>query len=386
MRERAANDGTITYQALFRDGTKQRSKTFATAKAAQDFLDTIRVLGVKRALAEADQQPIGLTLDQVAEQFFEWKAKRVRSDRTITDYRRDYANWIQPFLGHLHASSIDEDDIQKWVSVRMEGKLSAKSIGDRHALLHGIFKFGSSPTRRLIPLGHNPTIGTELPVKRRKRPEGLRPAEWQALYSALHSINPDAADLAEFLIASGWRWSEATALSTFDVEDSGEYVSVTMAQVARRDGTGATQIIRDAKSDAGMRRITLDLEASATVRRRLVGREPGSLVFTTSQGSMWNYSHFRNRFWTKAVAAANLGRTVTPHMLRHTAVGYLALSGKVSQAEIQRRIGHEDIRTTINVYGGMIEDVKTEALDFMAAMRNAKPKTVEASPDDAIES
>lgn len=380
MRERTTKHGS-TFQVMFRDGTKQRSRTFGDAKSARDFEDQIRVLGVKRALAEADEQPVGMTLDQLAEKFWPWKAGRVRSDRTVSDYKRDYANWIQPFLGHMHAASIDESDVQQWVE-RIETRLSAKSVHDRHALLHGIFKYGSSPTKRHIPLGHNPTVGSELPVKTKKRPEGLRPGEWQALYAALKKINTDAADLAEFLIGSGWRWSEATALSVFEVEDDGKYVSVTMVRVVRRNSEGANVIVRDAKSDAGMRRITLDADVSATVRRRVRNIEPGALVFTTTQGSQWSYSNFHQRFWSKAVVNAKLGRKVTPHMLRHTAVGYLALSGKVSLAEIQRRIGHERIDTTIDIYGGMIEDVKTEALDFMAAMRNAPPVALAAVVDE----
>lgn len=385
MRERTGKDGITTFQVLFREGSKQRSKTFATSKHAQEFADKIRVLGVKRALAEGDEKPVGLTLDDIALKFWDWKATRVRSDRTVADYKRDYANWIQPYLGHLHASTIDENDVQSWVG-EMEGRLSAKSIGDRHSILHGIFKFASSPTRKLVPLGHNPAVGTELPVKRPTRPEGVRPAEWQALYAALKTINSDAADLAEFLIATGWRWSEATALGAFEVEDGGTYISVTMARVARRDAKGATVIVNDSKSDAGLRRITVDADASKTIRRRMRGLEPGGLVFTTTQGAMWNYSHFHARFWSKAVKASKIERRITPHMLRHAAVGYLALSGQVSQAEIQRRIGHEKITTTIDVYGGMIEDVRPEALDFMAAMRNAKPKEVGPCPDSEIES
>ena len=33
----------------------------------------------------------------------------------------------------------------------------------------------------------------------------------------------------------------------------------------------------------------------------------------------------------------------------------------MSLAEIQRRLGHEDIQTTINIYGRMIEDMSSES-------------------------
>lgn len=379
MRERTSKDGITTFQVMFRDGSKQRSKTFADIKSAEKFAGMIRYGGVKRALDELEERPVGVTLDQIAEAFFEFKRTRVRSDRTVVDYRRDYENWIKRDLGWREAESIDELDVQRWVD-GMEGRLAAKSIGDRHAILFGIFKFASSPTRRLVASGFNPCVGTELPKKIKKPPKGLRVAEWQALHSALKVINSDAADLAEFMFASGWRWSEATALMTDEVEDDGKYVWVTVAQVARRTGDGSVKIVQDAKSKAGLRRSKLDPDISAVVRRRARAAGPSALVFTSSQGSMWNYSNFRSRFWTKAVAAAGLTRRPTPHWLRHSAVGVFDAAG-ASLAQSQRSIGHESITTTIDVYGSMIDTMSDETLNRIAAIRRGKPKVLQAEVD-----
>jgi len=43
-----------------------------------------------------------------------------------------------------------------------------------------------------------------------------------------------------------------------------------------------------------------------------------------------------------------------------------------SMPELQSRIGHESIQTTINVYGRMLTDVAPKALADFAAMRGAK--------------
>lgn len=383
MRDRTTKHGVTTFQVMFRHGGKQTSRTFVTEKRAAEFQELIRLIGVAKALDHLEAGSVqGLTLDQVAEQYWPWVAQRHRSERTVADYKRDYKNWITEPLGWLPAAEIDEERVQDWVD-DMRPKLSAKSVGDRHAILHGIFKWASAPTRQIVPAGHNPCIGTELPKKHKKAPKGLRPAEWQALHAALTVINPDAADLAEFLLASGWRWSEATALSMFEVEDMGDALYVTMSQVARRQSDGSVVIVEDAKSEKGLRRIGLDTEAADLIRRRIEKAPAGGLVFTTTEGSMWNYSHFRNRFWSKAIAAANLQRTPTIHWLRHTSVGYLALSGKFSMQEIQRRIGHESIQTTFDVYGGMIQDVAPEALDAFAAIRGTKPKEIASHRDPA---
>lgn len=388
LRERTAPDGTTTFQVLFRDGGRQRSKTMVDRKSAENLVGLMSALGVKRALSELANAG-SLTLDDLLDPFLEWKAGRVVSDRTVKDYRRDYDNWIKPALGWRSVDSIDEQDVQGWVDDMRDGTaegnkgktLGPKSIGDRHAILHGIFKWASSPTRKHAL--HNPCVGTELPPKTKTAPKGLRPAEWQALHAALVTINPDAAELAVFLLASGWRWSEAVALSTFDVEDYGDRMWVNMTRVARRHGDGVIRIVDGAKSDAGLRRIQLDAEAAAMVRHRMAKMVDGNqgLVFTGQNGYEWNQSHYRERYWDKAVEAAGLDRKPTPHWLRHTSVAFLILSRQVSPVEISRRIGHSSIKTTMDVYGRMIEDISDDGLDAFAAMRNIKPQTVKGQED-----
>jgi integrase len=101
-------------------------------------------------------------------------------------------------------------------------------------------------------------------------------------------------------------------------------------------------------------------------------------VFTTpvsSQnglgGSQWHESNYLTRYWNPAVKAANLSRRPTPHWLRHTHVVWMALSG-ASLPELQSRIGHASITTTINVYGRMLSDVQPAALTAFAAMRGGQ--------------
>jgi site-specific recombinase XerD len=110
------------------------------------------------------------------------------------------------------------------------------------------------------------------------------------------------------------------------------------------------------------------------VRGRVARARPGSLVFTTKNGAAWHHPHFRSRAWEPAVDVANLARRPTPHWLRHTHVGWMVLAG-ASLPELQSRIGHASIKTTIDVYGRMVTDVSPVALDAFAAMRGQQPRT-----------
>lgn len=376
--------GKTTYKVHFRHAGKQRSRTFIDLKSAKKWASLVDAIGADQALLQLGTVThTGPTLDEIAEQYWAYIENRVRSKRTVHDYKREYHNWIAEPMGWMVASSINEKHIQDWVDSMMS-KLSPKTIAHRHALLHGIFKWASAPSRQIIPLGHNPCTSTDLPKRLKPQPKGLRPAEWQALWIALHQVNPDAADLAEFMVASGWRWSEAVALDTYHCEDDGKHIWVTMSQVARRDERGAYNIVQDAKSTAGFRRIQLDAEVSKMVRKRLQNTQRGGFIFTSPEGYVWNYSHFRNRYWAPAIELANLQRKPTIHWLRHTAVAYLVMSRQIALPEIQKRIGHESIQTTIDVYGTLIQDVSEEALDAAAQIRGKRPESLTSDGENPL--
>lgn len=344
-------------------------------------------------LSGAISVPGTVTLNQLATAYLTDRAKRVRSDRTAGDYKRDYTNWIEPTFGAATMiDQITEEQVQAWVDGLGDGTirhptkprakpLEPKTIQDRHALLWGMFKFAMASSRRWVD--RNPCDETVLPKRQKKAPKGLMPAEWTALERALRLIDPDAADVAEGLLVTGWRWSELTALDTFGVEDYGDALYLNMGRVVRRNRAHQHVIVEEGKGQASVRRVRLDPGAAAMVRRRMEGKKPGDLVFTTGRvepggtggranglgGSRWHYSNFMERFWNPAVTAANLTRRPTPHWLRHTHVGWMTLTGKATLPELQARIGHASIATTINVYGGMLNDVSEDALGAFELMR-----------------
>lgn len=373
IRERTSKGGEKTWAVLYRQDGKQSSRSFADAKSAQKFKVLVDALDAEKALATLEAQGTGaLTLDQLAAEFFGWKTRDVTA-RTIVDYRRDYANWIQPRLGHRVAETVDELDVQQLVD-HMAGRLDAKSVGDRHMILHSIYKYGSARSRRLVT--HNPCLETQMPKRTKKAPKGVPLPAWFALRQHSRDIEPDALDLAEFIVATGWRWSEAAALTVQHVDcyfdDDGTDLTVaTMGKVMR-----AGHVVDGAKSRAGFRASKVPQPAASVVRRRIVGKGPADLVFTNEQGRKWYQQNFLNRTWPRMLRAAGLsddpGDRYTPHQLRHTQPMLLNRAG-ASPAEMQRRMGHESITTTLNVYGGMIDDIPNDVLARVSALLSGQP-------------
>ena len=382
IRERVSTGGETTYQVLYRHGSKQRSQTFVTVDAAGNFAQLVTILGPDRALRalEEDERDERMTVAELAARFLDWKARDV-TVRTMADYRRDVANWIEPWFGHRVAEVVDEGDVQEWVD-HMAAKLAPKSVADRHMLLHSMYQFGKAKTRRLVT--HNPCLETDLPSRgKRKPPKGTTTVEFRAIRAAAQLRNPDAADVILFLGETGWRFSEATALDVRDVEDDGTDVWVNMTRVFRLDENGRQYIAEDeAKSEAGFRRIRMFPDTAAMLRRRVVGRGPGALVFTNSRGRQWNQNTFLRETWPKIIADAGVAtekRRPTPHWLRHMHVAVLA-AVPVPMHEIQRRIGHEHYSTTVDVYGGLIGDISDDAIEKAAALMSGRRSAPGVAP------
>lgn len=377
-----ARDGRRSWRVRFHDHDEDTdtSRTFDTKREGDEFCADLRDFGSREALrrlAERDQ-PIrhhGPTLDAVFAEFIAWTNGRVKSSRTGEDYEGQWA-LIGPAIGaHRPVDAITEDEVQRWVDGMTAGRigartvkgqlvpLSPKTIANRHGLLHSVFKFAAARGQRYIAT--NPCTDTVLPKRRKGLPKGLRPGEWQALHAALEQVDPDAADLALALYASGARFGEITALQTWSVEDDGRRVTLIIDHVNRRVAGGTYERVEDTKSDAGFRRVQIGAGASAMFRRRIDRAPQGGLVFTNKHGRVWLHSTFYIA-WNHAVALANLSRRPTVHWLRHTHVQELIDRG-VPMPEIQARVGHENITTTVGTYARLQRGVATDVLDALDA-------------------
>lgn len=378
IRERTTKAGERSWSVLYRVPPtaqgKQTSVTFTDEKKANAFRANVDAHGHVKALAMLNGTTASaLTVAELAERFLSAKEPDL-TPRTMTDYRRDYTNWVEPWFGHLPADDVDERAVQDWVDHMRKRRLSPKSIADRHMLLHSMFAYGKARSRRLVE--HNPCLETELPKRTKRPPKGTTVPEFDAILDAARRRNPDAHDLILFLGETGWRWSEAAALAVRDVDDDGDNVWATVSRVFRIDGVGRQFVAEDeAKSFAAFRRIVMFPTTAAMLRRRVVGKAVGDLVFTNSRGGPWNQNTFLRDTWPKIIHDAALDdRHPTPHWLRHMHVA-VCDAAEMTPTEISRRLGHSNVSITMGTYGGLIGGGRSEsvarAAQIMSGQRHA---------------
>lgn len=376
IRTRKGVDGKPTcYRVEWRTGGTRTgawdSETFSVKKhrgqmaaqaAAKRFRAEIELNGHRR-LPEAKAKakpgtPGRYTVSQLVSDYIDDRAKRVRSDRTISDYRRAAELWIDDTIGRTAADALTQEDVQEWVDGIPR---TPKTVANFHGILSAAYKWG----QRKGKVSADPCSATDLPHRTKGTPRGLRSGEWAILHQAAADTSQDAADLLLFLVGTGWRWSEATALQVLACELDRAEPYVEVARVWRRQADGTHALVEDAKSEAGVRRVRLSPMLAQMLQRRVTGKALGDFVFPGTRGGHLRYENFHTRAWKPIVdLAQQRGLKVRPtiHWLRHTQV-HLAIDAGASLPAIQRRIGHESISTTIDVYGRLIDDVGTDVLE-----------------------
>lgn len=82
-------------------------------------------------------------------------------------------------------------------------------------------------------------------------------------------------------------------------------------------------------------------------------------IFATNEGYPKTIKHFAIRL-QRLLKKTSIKKQITPHSFRHTHTSLL-IEANVHIKEIQERLGHSDIKTTMDIYAHMTKNIKKEA-------------------------
>lgn len=357
VQTRELADGTTRYFVRLRDprrGGKQTSEVFATKPEAEQFCNTVDVLGPARALDELDREA-----EEAAElRLDEWAARHFKSLTGVTDgtrvsYERIYARTWAKSLGPRRLSSITGEDVGVALNA-LPG--SDKTIRNAWGVLAGIMKHALRA--RLITA--NPCEGVRLPRRtehERTEHRYLSPAEFETL---LDHLPAHWHPLVWTLAGTGMRWGEAEALDVGDVDLGTGTVRITKA--VKWDASKAVRDVGPTKTKKSNRTIYLPNEVIEALRPLVDGRKAKERLFLPPRSTTLRHKTFYTDIWVKACTKAKLDPRPRIHDLRHSHVAWLIATG-VPLPVIQARLGHEKITTTIDTYGHLLPDLQRAAAD-----------------------
>ena len=373
--------GTVSWRVSFRIDGRQAQESFSTEKAASSFgklVDRVGGRAAREARLARESKSVGVpTLAEYTMKYLDLDSGLLTGIAAGT--RKDYVGIagrsFLEILGELPVTSIEKSDVGRWVAWQeaqpsarnAKEKVAAKTVSNYHALL-------SSVMASVVVDGKyrpdNPAYKTRLSRGTPRKPVFLSPTE---LSTFMHFAPAQHRALLTFLVGTGCRWGEATAVTWGDIETatSPATVSIDKAWVKSEDGPPA---LGPPKTPKSVRPISLWPEILAVLGPR---RAPSQLVFqgAVSGNHIW-YGSFMTRVWNPTVAKAQdrslcavaglapLEKSPTPHDLRHTHASLLIARG-APLPYIQARLGHEKITTTIDVYGHLLPDAHAQMADIM---------------------
>lgn len=355
-------DGTTYTQVLFRAADPTTGKRRQTSESFDDHASALRwqklldELGPDRAraLLTAEEEVAGEKIVTLNESWAETYIRGLTGveDATRERYRRYMVNDLGPAFGDLPltalctASAEENGVVQEWVNEQESDGAAPKTIANKHGFLSGCLR--GAVKRRLIPF--NPCEDTKLP-KRRRETVFLEPEEFDIVYAA---VPKKWQPMVLWLVTTGMRYSEATAIHVGDIsrhvaDDGTVFHTARISKAWKYTGT-AERKLGAPKTDRGWRTINVPEETIAELE--LSGRDRDELLFRTRNDKRIIPQQFHNLAWKPAMekVADRLGKKPRPHDLRHTCASWMLNNG-AEMTDVSAHLGHESIKTTVDVYG-----------------------------------
>lgn len=352
-----------TYEVVYRDLTRrQRTSTFPRLQDAREF--QAKITNSIRQGDFIDPAASKTTFRGWAEKYLEQKLNIGR--RTRDRYQESLTNHLLPAFGDIALGSITPDLVQDWVVTLTRtqyapGKTySAETIRSHYALFAAMMK--KAVARGLI--GRSPCTDIELPKVVRDERRYLREDQVAALVDSMPGRYKVLVIVGAYL---GLRWQELAGLRPSAVTlTAGPVASLRVISTIERSN-GRYEVKDYGKSQAARRTLKMPAWVAEALAWHMKAFPHREWVFAAPEGGYLRYDNFRTRVWSRATEAAG----VDPfdfHELRHTAAAFMISEG-ANALQVKRRMGHEDVRTTFNIYGHLFdddEDALVERLDRRA--------------------
>ncbi|MEV7584370.1 tyrosine-type recombinase/integrase [Streptomyces erythrochromogenes] len=304
-------------------------------------------------------------------------------ERYRKDCHRDLKTYLFPTFGECDVRSVEHfssDTIDAWIRKLEQTwiwrgpdkkRLSPKTIRNLHGLLSSILEravLAEPPLR-----DRNPCKLSNLPRADDQIDDEMcfmTPQEVDGLMRCF-SVRQDQL-LVTVAYGTGLRFGELTALMPQDITDRNTTKPKLRVQRAwKRDEDGG-YFLGPPKTKRARRTIRISSSVlEAFDELGLYELQDEQLLFTGAGGTRLHYSTFGDR-WARAVRLAReagvftAGKKPTPHDLRHSHVAALISAGH-GLPYVQRRVGHESIQTTNDVYGHLLPEADDDAMATIEA-------------------
>lgn len=292
--------------------------------------------------------------------------------KTKAGYESILNKHVLPAFGKAPIANITPDAVQRLVNAIAEGH-APNTTRRVYTVLRSTLAL--AVTRRYIAT--NAATGVRLPKKAPRNPDRLY-LDASQVATLAHAM-PANYRVATYVAAyCGLRAGELWALRRKDVDLLHQQLHV---RQALKDINSSSSHL--AASEKGLlfgptkthqeRKLSLPSPIATMLAEHLatLPSPAEQLLFTTPGGQSVRHGNFYSRVFRPTVKAALPSHlhALRWHDLRHTCAA-LSLQVSPNLAMVQARLGHDDIRTTINTYGHLLPSVEAALAEGLTATFN----------------
>lgn len=310
--------------------------------------------------------------------YLQWYETYINTVRESTYAKTDgmFQNHILPDFGDKRIRTIKINDIQN--SVNSWFKIAPSSFKKWFHYTSMVFEYAIKEGYIENKFRANPCTLVTLPKKENDYGDKkLNFWDKDQLTTFFSLINQET-DFEKYVLFRtlafcGLRKGECLALNWSDINFDNKTLSINKTLTQGKKGK---QIIQAPKTKKGMRTIPLDDKTFLSIKKwnliqkkrfLMLGMTNNNLVFSTVNGTHKSLNT-PGKWLDKILRNSNLPR-ITIHGFRHTHASALFSAG-ASIKQVQERLGHEDVQTTLNIYTHVTSQQNIEAVNKLSSYLN----------------
>ena len=346
-----------------------RRQGFTSLKAAKDELLKIEYLvSTNQYYKNVKSSKFGDVLD-------EWLALHKETVKASTLVRENsyITNHIKPYFKNMYVDKITLRQCQDFTNKAFAAAPAA------YAQIIGIVKSVLDYALRLGMIESNPMLYVIKPKKQAsisdKHDNFYNKDELKKFLAAAKNTNLKKYAIFRLLAYSGMRIGECLALTWHDLDYKNNTIAINKTIARIKDKL----VIQTPKTKTSNRVISLDVETMQVLkmwqleqRKQLLklginSMNKQQLIFSNRENKYINSDMIRKAI--KAIAKKAGIHPITTHGFRHTHATLLFASG-MDIKQVQARLGHSNVQTTLNIYTHAMKDKQDKIGDEFAKYIN----------------
>lgn len=321
----------------------------------------------------------------------EWKEKHAKkhlAPTSLTTYLQLINQRIIPAFGHLQLDQVKPIHIVNFLDnlsedgIRDDGKegaISSSYIQKYYTVLRNIFS--RAVEWKLIK--ENPVAQVKQPKVTYKEREIYDEESVSKLYKALETVELKWRVIVMLAVTCGLRRGEILGLEWKHIDLDNQTLEVKQTLTYTKS---SGYMVKEPKTKNAKRKVSLPSFVVPLLKKLKSQKNEERIkvddlwqggehffLFSSWDGKPLNPSSVKT-WWHRFLERNNMPK-ITFHDLRHTSATLLINRGAHAKT-ISARLGHADIKTTMNIYGHALESADKAAADHFDQMFNQKKTTL----------